>query len=200
MLRMRFALLYATLNLLMAGSAMLAGVLPALAGNPSDASEPPAVSIPPPKYWSIAMAETMMRRNPGAPGDLLTRWSYYKGFHLYGFEMLWRSTGDPRYLDFIRRQIDPHIDAEGNIKDVSFKWLDNTMPGNLVVFLYEQTGAERYRIAAAQIRKVFDAHPRNADGGFWHWFMVAALHSRGRHFRLGHYAATSGQPSSSQLS
>ncbi len=42
------------------------------------------------------------------------------------------------------------------------------MSGNIVVALYEHTRDERYRIAAAQIRKVFDTYPRNADGGFWH--------------------------------
>jgi rhamnogalacturonyl hydrolase YesR len=148
--------------------ATVAGMVPASAAPAPVAAEPPAVSGHPPKYWSIAMAETIMRRNSGTPTDQFARWSYYQGFALYGFEMLWRSTGDSRYLAFIRRQIDPFIDAQGRIEGVGFGWLDNTLPGNLVVALYEQTGEERYRVAAAQIRQTFDTHPRNSDGGFWH--------------------------------
>jgi len=132
------------------------------------ASDLPPAKNPPPKSWSIATAESIIKRNPGGPSDRLARWTYFKGFPLYGFELLWRSTGDPRYLAFIRREIDPHIDAAGNLKNIKLDWLDNAMTGNLVVALYEHTGDERYRIAAAQLRKAFDTFPRNADGGFWH--------------------------------
>ena len=109
-----------------------------------------------------------MRRNIGAPGDSLTRWSYWKGYTLNGFEMLWQSTGDRRYLDYIKQQIDPFIDRDGNLVGVKLDSLDNAMAGNIVVGLYEHTHDPRYRMAATQIRKMFDNYPRNADGGFWH--------------------------------
>jgi rhamnogalacturonyl hydrolase YesR len=121
-----------------------------------------------PRYWSIALADTLMRRNTGAPGQSLTRWSYWKGYTLNGFEMLWQSTGDRRYLDYIKQQIDPTIDRDGNLVGVKLDSLDNAMAGNIVVGLYEYTHDRRYRVAAAQIRKRFDNYPRNADGGFWH--------------------------------
>ncbi len=121
-----------------------------------------------PHYWSIALADTIMRRNTGAPGDSLTPWSYWKGYTLNGFEMLWQSTGDRRYLDYIKQQIDPFIDRNGNLVGVKLDSLDNAMAGNIVVGLYEHTHDPRYRVAATQIRKMFDNYPRNADGGFWH--------------------------------
>lgn len=121
-----------------------------------------------PKFWSIAAAETIMKRNPGTPQDRLARWSYWKGYTLYGFEMLWKATGDQRYFDFIKREIDPFIDDKGNLVDVRLNSLDNIMAGNIVVGLYEQTHDERYRVAATHIREAFDTYPRNADGGFWH--------------------------------
>jgi rhamnogalacturonyl hydrolase YesR len=109
-----------------------------------------------------------MRRNTGAPGDSLTPWSYWKGYTLNGFEMLWQSTGDRRYFDYIKQQIDPFIDRDGNLTGVKLNSLDNAMAGNIVVGLYEHTHDPRYRLAATQIRKMFDSYPRNADGGFWH--------------------------------
>jgi len=121
-----------------------------------------------PKYWSVALADTIMKRNTGAPGDSLTPWSYWKGYTLNGFEMLWRSTGDPRYLDYIKQQIDPFIDRDGNLVNVKLDSLDNAMAGNIVVGLYEDTHDPRYRTAATQIRRLFDNYPRNPDGGFWH--------------------------------
>jgi hypothetical protein len=76
---------------------------------------PSALAGAAPDSWAIATAETIMKRNPGTPADRLARWSYWKGYTLYGFEMLWRSTGDQRYLDFIRRQMDPFVDEKGNL-------------------------------------------------------------------------------------
>ena len=121
-----------------------------------------------PRAWSIALADTLMKRNTGAPGDSLTRWSYWKGYTLNGFEMLSQSTGDPRYLNYIKQQIDPFIDSDGNLVNVKLDSLDNAMAGNMVVSLYEHTHDPRYRVAATQIRRMFDSYPRNPDGGFWH--------------------------------
>jgi rhamnogalacturonyl hydrolase YesR len=109
-----------------------------------------------------------MKRNPGTPRDVLAGWSYWKAYTLLGFEMLWRTTGDRRYFEFIKRELDPFVDEQGNLVDVALGSLDDIMPGNVVVALYEHTGEERYRRAATTVRHAFDDYPRNADGGFWH--------------------------------
>jgi len=123
-----------------------------------------------PRLWSISMAETLMKRAATNPHDSdgLTPWSYWKGFTLDGFEMLWRATGDQRYFNFIRQEIDPYIDDNGNLVHVNLDSLDNVMAANIVVGLYEQTHDQRYRSASMEIRKAFDRFPRNPDGGFWH--------------------------------
>lgn len=46
-----------------------------------------------PQSWAGALADSIMKRNPGTPRDSLARWSYWKGYTLFGFEMLWRFTG-----------------------------------------------------------------------------------------------------------
>jgi rhamnogalacturonyl hydrolase YesR len=121
-----------------------------------------------PKAWSVAMAESMMKRNPGTPQDRLARWSYWKGYTLLGFEMLWRSTGDPQYLDFMKREIDPFVGPDGQLVNAPINSLDSIMAGAAVVAVYEDTHDPRYRTAATEIRKAFDTYPRNPDGGFWH--------------------------------
>jgi rhamnogalacturonyl hydrolase YesR len=121
-----------------------------------------------PTSWAVALAETIMKRNPGAPGDVLAAWSYWKAYTLLGFEMLGRTTGDTRYFDFVKRGLDPFVDEQGNLAGVTFDWLDNILPGSILVALYEHTGEERYRRAAKTVRHALDDFPRNADGGFWH--------------------------------
>jgi rhamnogalacturonyl hydrolase YesR len=121
-----------------------------------------------PKSWAAAVADSIIERNPGTPRDRLARWSYVTGYTLDGIEMVARSTGDARYWDFIKRVMDQFIDEQGHLKGVRLESLDNTMPGNIIVGLYERTHDERYRTAAGEIRQAFDRFPRNSDGGFWH--------------------------------
>jgi rhamnogalacturonyl hydrolase YesR len=129
-----------------------------------------ASAAPPtaPKSWAVAVADSIMLRNPGTPRDRLARWSYVTGYTLNGIEMVARSTGDPQYWDFIQRVMDQFIDEKGHLKGVRLESLDNAMPGNIVVGLYERTHDQRYRTAAGEIRQAFDKFPRNSDGGFWH--------------------------------
>ena len=122
-----------------------------------------------PESWAIALSETIMKRNPGTPQDRLAHWGYVMGYTLNGLEMVALSTGEQRYWDFIQKVIDRFIDEKGNFTTgVRLESLDNVIPGNIVVGLYERTGDERYRTAAGIIRRAFDSFPRNRDGGFWH--------------------------------
>jgi rhamnogalacturonyl hydrolase YesR len=133
---------------------------------------------PAPKSWAIATADTLMQRYPDFRTAYFRPWTYVHGYVLYGFEMLYRSTGDKKYFDFMKRYIDQIVDEKGNLRytdrktgkvvPVSLTNLDNMMTGNIIVALYEHTHDERYRIAANHIRKAFDTYPRNSDGGFWH--------------------------------
>jgi rhamnogalacturonyl hydrolase YesR len=60
------------------------------------------------------------------------------------------------------------VDEEGNVPDFIPSALDNFAPGYAVLFMYEQTGEERYRKAAETIRHGFDNYPRTDYGLFWH--------------------------------
>jgi rhamnogalacturonyl hydrolase YesR len=131
-----------------------------------------------PPFWSVATAETIMARWPDYNLAYHASWTYVHGYALYGFDTLYRATGDKRYYDFIKRYIDKHIDENGNFRVVvdgrqrerptGFTNLDNMMTGNTVVMLYECTKDPRYKKAADTIRRALDDYPRNNDGGFWH--------------------------------
>ena len=132
-----------------------------------------------PKLWSIATAETIMARYPDYRTAYWKDWSYVQGYMFYGFEMLYRTTGDERYLDYMKRYIDSFIDENGRWSSVrldrktgglvpdTLTNLDNLMTGTTIAALYEHTGDEKYKKAARQFRDVFDTYPRS-DGQFWH--------------------------------
>jgi unsaturated rhamnogalacturonyl hydrolase len=131
-----------------------------------------------PKFWSVAAADTIMARWPDYSRAYFNSWTYVNGYELYGFEMLYRATGDQKYFDYIKRYIDQFVDADGNFRGVAnykgtvstptFNNLDNMMTGNSLVMLYEVTKDPRYKKAADTIRRALDNYPRNANGGFWH--------------------------------
>src|SRR5436190_24347996 len=115
--------------------------------------------------WSVSLADSTMKRYPTA--DSLKGWGYAKALYLYGVYLVYLRTHDKRYLDHIQSWIDLHIDDKGTINR-PINALDHMMPGNLLLILYKETGQEKYKLAAENIRKTFDTYPRTKDGGFWH--------------------------------
>ena len=125
--------------------------------------------------WSVAMVESTMKRYPTAKD--LGSWGYAKSLYLYGQYLVYKRTGDPRYLKYIKDWVDMHVDeqgivssanAQGEIREVKFDNLDSMLPGNLLLLLYQETKDQKYKLAADRIRQRFDTYPRTKDGGFWH--------------------------------
>lgn len=96
-------------------------------------------------------------------------WEYSNSIVLIGIEKMYYETGEAKYLNYIKNYIDGYVDSNGNI---NFKSSDNNLdhlhPGWLLITLYEETGEEKYKKAAENIRAEFDLQPRNPSGGYWH--------------------------------
>ena len=128
-------------------------------------TQPAAENAPPNTDWSKAVVESTIKRFPTA--ESLKGWGYAKSLYLYGQYLVYLRTHDKRYLDHIKAWIDLHIDDQGTINR-PIDALDYMLPGNLLLILYKETHEEKYKLAAQNIRKVFDTYPRTTDGGFWH--------------------------------
>src|SRR5437016_9129639 len=115
--------------------------------------------------WSVAVVESTIKRNP--TGESFKGWGYAKALYLYGEYLVYLRTKDKRYLDHIQSWVDQHLDERGTINR-QINSLDYIMPGNLLLILYKETKEEKYKLAAQNIRRVFDTYPRTKDGGFWH--------------------------------
>jgi unsaturated rhamnogalacturonyl hydrolase len=122
----------------------------------ADASEP----------WSVRMAESVMERRP----LVRERWDYETGTVLRGIEELWQATGEERYYDYIKQNVDAYVGPDGTIRtyDIEDYNLDNINTGKLLFPLYERTGDERYRIAGETLHEQLEGQPTTSEGGYWH--------------------------------
>lgn len=112
------------------------------------------------------MADSVMVREP----ELKEKWSYDYGVIYKGIEQVWLETGEMKYFDYIKRNMDIFIDEEGNIRNYTGKEynIDHINNGKILFLLYKETGDERYKKAAFLLRQQLYNHPRTKDGGFWH--------------------------------
>jgi unsaturated rhamnogalacturonyl hydrolase len=122
---------------------------------------------------SQQMASTVMARWKDSweiqPGRS-EKWSYDQGVVLKGIEGVWLNTADGKYFRFIQQSIDRFVRDDGTIRTyaISEYNIDNVNNGRILLLLYNVTGQEKYRKAAALLREQLKSHPRTSEGGFWH--------------------------------
>jgi len=122
--------------------------------------------------WSETTASSFIEKYPD-PDSIhwigqTNHFSWQAGYVMFAMEKMWRVTGNVKYFNYIKRYVDQQVDGNGNIPNFSSNALDNFLPGYAIIFMYEQTRLEKYKIAAKKIRDGFINFPRNSDGGFWH--------------------------------
>lgn len=97
----------------------------------------------------------------------LGRWVYITGFYMSAQYRIYKETGNPAYLQYIKDWIDDHVNEDGHI-DRDIWSLDNCQPGLATLYLYQETGEEKYKMAVDHIRDTLRTFPRTSDGGFHH--------------------------------
>ena len=97
-------------------------------------------------------------------------WSYEWGVVLKGVEQVWLDTGDNKYLEYIRHNVEQFVEPDGNIRTYNLQDynLDQINSGKLLFQLYKVTGDERYRQALHLLSVQLQTQPRTSEGGFWH--------------------------------
>src|SRR2546430_5734721 len=94
----------------------------AQAARPATATDPSADPRFAHTDWSKALVEsTMQRFTPQTLGG----WGYTQGLYLYGQYLVFKRTGDPRYLDYIKAWVDRFVRPDGTISN-SFNNLDRS--------------------------------------------------------------------------
>lgn len=126
-----------------------------------------------PQRYAEALAATAMHIWPDSfalPGDKVAKWRYDQGVILKGMEGLWQATGDGKWFHYIQKSMDFYVADDGSIKGYRHDEynIDHINNGKLLLMLYQVTGKDKYRKAAARLRDQLRTHPRTAEGGFWH--------------------------------
>src|SRR5215213_9158166 len=112
---------------------------------------------------AAATAMTALWRDPAKnESGYPAKWTYDHGLVLKGIERVWTTTRDKQYFNFIQQSIDHFVADDGSIRTYSLDDynIDNILPGRNLLFLYKTTGQEKYRKAAALLRKQLKTHPR----------------------------------------
>lgn len=117
---------------------------------------------------SLAFADGLIKRYPDPDAFPYQPWSYPQGYLLMGMAKLYEATGLTRFLAYIRRYCDAHVDAQGRVRGFTGCSMDDMMAGAVLVWMYQQTKAPRLAEACRHIRAAFDGYPRTREGGFWH--------------------------------
>ncbi len=114
--------------------------------------------------WSVRMSDSVIRR--GVP----YRWHYEHGLMHRAFEQVWRKTGQNKYLNCIKSDVDALVDSAGRIKTYAVEELnlDQIAPGRVLFTLYALTRDERYKRAIFLLRAQLEHQRRTREGGFWH--------------------------------
>ncbi len=121
----------------------------------------------------IQVANSAMARWPEgrfAPAGTPVEWNFQLGALLSGMDAVWEKTGDRVYLKYIQSSIDQFVQPDGSI--LTYKpqasSLNDIVFGRRLLMLYRVTKDEKYRKAAALLRKQLAEQPRTPSGGFWH--------------------------------
>ncbi|WP_273213676.1 glycoside hydrolase family 88 protein [Runella zeae] len=127
------------------------------------------------KPYSIRMAESFMTWHKDSitvKENKPAGWDYEQGLVLKALEKVWVRTGDSKYFEYIRKDIDRYVQKDGSIR--SYKYddfnLDNIPTGRALLMLYQQTqpDKEKYRKAADLLWKQLENQPKTNEGGYWH--------------------------------
>lgn len=117
--------------------------------------------------YAERMADSWIRNNNETQRDY-----WYGRAALYsGVEAVYERTSNESLLAWYRSRIDDLVVTEnGTIPGfrLTHYSLDDYRIGRNLLYWYERTGEEKYKIAATTIRGMLELHPRTATGGFWH--------------------------------
>ncbi len=125
--------------------------------------------------YSQRMADSFLTRYPDSIAvkeNKPAAWDYEQGLMLKALEKVWYRTGDGRYFDYIRKDIDRYVQTDGSIRTYKYDDfnLDNIPTGRALLMLSQQSqpDKEKYRRAADLLWQQLENQPRLEERGYWH--------------------------------
>ncbi|WP_062050048.1 glycoside hydrolase family 105 protein [Bacillus sp. JCM 19034] len=117
--------------------------------------------------WAENAAKSLMDEFEPIMLPPANRWHYHQGVFLCGVYQLYLETANEAYFHYVKEYVDKLVDENGNFY-FERDQLDAIQPGLLLLPLYEQTGDDRYKVAASKLRNLLKTINQTSEGGFWH--------------------------------
>jgi unsaturated rhamnogalacturonyl hydrolase len=125
--------------------------------------------------YSVQMTDSFMSWYPDSivvkPRTTST-WDYEQGLMLKAIDKVWRRTADPKYFNYIHKDLNRFVEANGDKHTYKYDDfnLDNISTGRALLTLYQQSlpGKEKFKLAADELWKQLENQPKTDEGGYWH--------------------------------
>lgn len=100
----------------------------------------------------------------------MSDWDYIDGCMMLALLENYFKTGEKKYFTFCEGYISHRVEADGTILGYNLNEfnLDNINGAKNLLTLYEQTGREKYKLAAQKVYEQVKLQPRTSEGSFWH--------------------------------
>ncbi len=128
--------------------------------------------------WSTLAAESEIKRhgNELAYGEFDTmreraaNWEYTMGMMTQSIYQVGKANNNDSLKSWAKAIVDSYVNESGDIAtyNVDNYNIDSINSGKMLLELYNDTGEEKYRIAAGHLRDQLRNHPRLDLGAFWH--------------------------------
>lgn len=125
--------------------------------------------------WSIRMTDSFIARHKDSilvGKNTQTKWDYEQGLMLKAIERVWLRTGKGKYFNYIQKDLDQYVKADGSIRTYKFEDynIDNIPPGRVLLTMYQQSlpDKDKYKKAADLLWKQLEQQPKTKEGGYWH--------------------------------
>ena len=123
--------------------------------------------------WSERMALSEIHRFPDPTLlDFKEKpvWSYTNGLVLQAVYDVYKQNGNKDLYNYVYDFANRMIDKDGNIDTYKFDSynLDMIKSGDPILFLYEDTNENRFKLALDQLDLQLKYQPTTKEGGYWH--------------------------------
>lgn len=124
--------------------------------------------------WAVKIADSFIKENPVYisydQNPVKQKWFYEQGLMLEAMKQMYKYTGDKKYFNYIKNNIDLLVDENGKIDTYELDEfnIDQVTPGRAVLYLFQETKESKYKTAVDTLRKQLKFHPRTLSSGFWH--------------------------------
>ncbi|KAF9028899.1 glycoside hydrolase family 105 protein [Hymenopellis radicata] len=127
-----------------------------------------------PQSYAVWAADSAIARGQGngLTSGGATTVSYEHGEFQWGLRLLYDITGNQSYYDYILAGANRIVDSSGTIIGADYSLSaysqDPVRTGPTFAYLYEKTGAAKWKTAMDTFHTQLMGQPRTAEGQFWH--------------------------------